>query len=410
VWPFYLNCFLGLASSRFSFVILDMNMFRVRNLMLKFPFIRTGLFGVSLLGNFVNVTAQSTAVELELAVNKALVDATNDASAIEAVLQKMMADLRPTPAGMKTIASAAMKTASNYNKHDLMAAITEGSVRAGLVQAQKSGVDPVQAAAAIADGLVSSAMGTTSRRGGNSVVTSLVVSQQTVISVVVTSGQLGIPASNAANAAAFGAMKAAFEISLEYGIDPVAVSMNLTSGITQGSVFAAQRIGVDAEAIAQAAMIGIVDSLDYVSGKTNIDVDPSIDGAKRGYFKGMQISTGRGVKARPEKREEHREITGTNIIPKTIPVRNPESGMIEVRLESPRPLAEGLQYFLIKNGKEVAGPNSQAIFVIGSQPTALNVGVYSIQVRQPGDSRTLDSTPTTLAMPEQETKTSFFRP
>jgi hypothetical protein len=357
-----------------------------------------------------NSHGQTSSVELELVVNKALVDTTNDAKAIEAVLLKLMAETRPTAAGMKTIASAAMKTVSTYNKHDLMAAVCEGTVRAGLTQALKSGVDPVKASAALSEGLVSSAMSTTSRRGGNSIVSTMVVAQNTLISVVVTSGQLGIPASNAANASAFGATSAAFDTSVEYGIDLIATSINLTSGITQGAVFAAQRIGVDAEAIAQAAMIGIVDSLDVHAEKANVDIDPSIEAAKKGYFQGMRISTGRSVKAMPEKSKVNREITGTTVIPKTIPVRNPQSGMIEVRLESPRPLADGLQYFLIKNGKEVAGPNSEAIFVLGSQPTVQNVGVYSIQVRQPGNSRVLDSTPTTLALSQKDKKPSFFQP
>ncbi len=387
-----------------------MNSHRERNLISVIRHFRLPLLAGLSLGILPFSHGQSSAVELELAVNKALVDTTNNASGIESVLSRIMAETRPTPAGMKTIASAAMRTVSTYNKHDLMAAVCEGAVRAGLSQALKSGVDPVKASAAISEGLVSSAMGTTSRRGGNSIVSTMVVAQNTIVSIVVTSGQLGIPASNAANAAAFGATSAAFETSVEYGIDLIATSINLTSGITQGAVFAAQRIGVDAEAIAQAAMIGIVDSLDVHAEKANIDIEPSIEGAKKGYFQGMRISTGRGVKAMPEKRKVNRQLTGTTVIPKTIPVRNPQSGMIEVRLESSRPLADGLQYFLIKNGKEVAGPNSEAIFVLGSQATVQNVGVYSIQVRQPGNSRVLDSTPTTLALSKKEKKPTFFQP
>jgi len=82
---------------------------------------------------------------------------------------------------------------------------------------------------------------------------------------------------------------------------------------------------------------------------------------------------------------------------KTVPVRNPASGMIEVRLDSSRQLADGLNYYLLKNERVVAGPKPEAVFVIGSQPTAQNVGVYSIQVRQPGNTHVLTATPMTLA-------------
>jgi|GEM_PF-3174918 len=358
---------------------------------------RLALLGLGLAVSLPSAFGQDATVQLEHKVGQVLNGTANNPAEIEAALQKFMAETRPTAAGMKVIATAAMKKVASYNKHDLMAVVTEGMVRAGLSQALKSGVDPIKASAEISEGLVSSAMGTNSRRGGNSIVTSIVLAQASIEAIVQTSGQLGIPASNAANASAFGITRGALSTSIEYGYNHVATMINVASGLAEGAVYAARRIGVAPDAIAQAAMTGAVDSIHLVASAEDVQVEPILEGARQGFHQGMKLATGRGVKALPEKKQMAQGLQGKSAQLKTVPVRNPASGMIEVRLDSSRQLADGLNYYLLKNERVVAGPKPEAVFVIGSQPTAQNVGVYSIQVRQPGNTHVLTATPMTLA-------------
>ena len=361
------------------------------------PFLRFCLLSLGLSACLPGAFAQDAVVLLEHKVGQVLNGTANNPAEIEAALQKFMAETRPTASGMKVIASAAMKKVASYNKHELMAVVTEGMVRAGLSQALKSGVNPIKASAEISEGLVTSAMGTNSRRGGNSIVTSIVLAQASIESIVQTSGQLGIPASNAANASAFGITRGALSTSIEYGYNHVATLINVATGLAEGAVYSARRIGVDPDAIAQAAMTGAVDSMHLVAEAQGIQVEPILEGARQGFHQGMKIATGRGVRSLPEKKQLAQDLQSKTAQLKTVPVRNPASGMIEVRLDSSRPLADGLNYYLLKNERVVAGPKTEAVFVIGSQPTAQNVGVYSIQVRQPGNTHTITATPMTLA-------------
>jgi hypothetical protein len=349
-------------------------------------------------------SANDTVIQIEQKINEALDAAANDPVAIEAALQSILAEARPTAAGMKVIASAALRKVASYNKQELVSAVSEGMVRAAMTQATQSGVDPIQAAASVSEGLISSAMGTASRRGGNSIVTGSNVAKSTLTAVVQTANKLKISVLNAANAASFGAIKAAVATSADYGHDLVSTTFNVTSGITEGAVSAAIHSGLDSSGVAEAVKTGAIDGVHVQAQQEKLQNLQMVRGAVLGFERGLGLALGRNVNALPTEDDVNRDILGTISPPKTVPVRNLDTGKIEVRLKTTRPLGDGFEYQLIKNGQAVGSPQDSSVFEIGEQPTESNIGLYAIQVINKADpSQTLSSQPTSFSfsVPQQ---------
>ena len=362
------------------------------------PIYILSLFVTLIFSYLPNLSANDTVIQVEQKINEALDAAGNDPVAVEAALLKELAEARPTSAGMKVIASAAMRKFASYNKKEIITAVSEGMVRAAMNQAMQSGIDPIQAAAAVSEGLLSSAMGTASRRGGNSISTGSSVAKSIMKAVVETAAKLKLSVSNAANAAAFGAIKAAVATSADYGHDLISTTFNITSGITHGAVSAAIAGGLDTEGIALAVKTGSVDGVHVQAKEEKLQNTQMVRGAVLGFERGLGLALGRDVSSLPEEEDINRDILGTVTPPKTVPVRNLETGKIEVRLQTSTPLESGLQFRLLKNGKVVGETQSSSIFELGDQPTEENIGLYAIQIINPNDaSQTQSSTPTSVS-------------
>lgn len=344
------------------------------------------------------VVAQDAVIDLEQKINEALDAAGNDPVTIEAAIQNLMADTRPTAAGMKKIAEAAMRKVASFNKNELLSAVSEGVFRAAMSQAVATGVDPIKAAASVSKGLVGSASETASRRGGNSFATAALVAKSAVSSVVSSAGKHDLSASNAANAAAYGAMSAAMATSLDYGQDLVTMVTDLTSGITEGVVSGANKAGVSIDLTAQAGFTGSVDAIHVKASPANLQVGPLVEAARKGFVRGMKLATGRDVSPFPDEEEPNRDILGMLSQFKTVPVRN-ESGEIELHLQSPRTLDPGFSFVLVKNGQIIGEPRGTAVFGIGTDITEAIVGVYSIQVVDSSTLEVLSALPTTISLP-----------
>jgi hypothetical protein len=270
-------------------------------------------------------------------------------------------------------------------------------IRAAMNQAAQSGIDPIQAAASVSEGLLSSAMGTASRRGGNSISTGSSVAKSIMKAVVETAAKLKVSVSNAANAAAFGAIKAAVATSADYGHDLVSTTFNISAGIAEGAVTAAIQSGLDSNGVALAVKTGAVDGVHVQAQTEKLQNTQMVRGAVLGYERGLGLAMGRDVSALPEEEDVNRDVLGTISPPKTVPVRNLETGQIEVRLQTSVSLDNGLEFQLLKNGVAVGEPQSSSTFELGVQPTEQNIGVYSILVINPADpSQTLSAQPTTV--------------
>jgi hypothetical protein len=217
--------------------------------------------------------------------------------------------------------------------------------------------------------------------------------------VVETAAKLKVSVSNAANAAAFGAIKAAVATSADYGHDLVSTTFNISAGIAEGAVSAAIQSGLDSNGVALAVKTGAVDGVHVQAQTEKLQNTQMVRGAVLGYERGLGLAMGRDVSALPEEEDVNRDILGTVTPPKTVPVRNLETGKIEVRLQTSTPLEPGLQFQLLKNGQVV--PNtlgSSSIFELGDQPTEENIGLYAIQIINPNDaSQTQSSTPTSVS-------------
>lgn len=350
-----------------------------------------------LVGPTYTLSANDTIIQIEQKIDAALNAAGNDPAAVEAALIKDLADARPTAAGMKVIASAAMRKFASYNKKEIISAVSEGMIRAAMNQAAQSGIDPIQAAASVSEGLLSSAMGTASRRGGNSISTGSSVAKSIMKAVVETAAKLKVSVSNAANAAAFGAIKAAVATSADYGHDLVSTTFNISAGIAEGAVTAAIQSGLDSNGVALAVKTGAVDGVHVQAQTEKLQNTQMVRGAVLGYERGLGLAMGRDVSALPEEEDVNRDVLGTISPPKTVPVRNLETGQIEVRLQTSVSLDNGLEFQLLKNGVAVGEPQSSSTFELGVQPTEQNIGVYSILVINPADpSQTLSAQPTTV--------------
>lgn len=338
-------------------------------------------------------------VHLEQNVNAVLEEAGNDTAAIQAALGKLMRETRPTAAGLKAIASAAMRKVATYNQHSILNAVSEGIVKAALRQAKGSQLDPIKSCAAVAEGLVGSAMGTTSRRGGNSIATATVVAQATLHAVVRTAAALKIPVDQATNAAAFGATTAAMVTSVDYGHDLVATSINVTSGIAEGAIRGAQEAGVDASTVGNAALTGTIDSIHVVSAAAKVPAGPIVEGARAGYQRGLEVAMGRGVNTLADEEDPNRDILGTMVPPKTVLRQDPQTKLIEVHVESSQPLPDNVAYILYKNGEQIAQNTQSPEFSLPTtQPTEQTVGVYSIQLVDLATNQTLAALPTTFTL------------
>ena len=338
-------------------------------------------------------------VHLEQNVNAALEEAGNDSAAIQAALGKLMAEMRPTPAGMKAIASAAMRKVATYNQHSILNSVSEAIVKASLKQARTTNVDPIKTCAAVAEGLVGAAMGTTSRRGGNSIATATVVAQAAMHAVVRSAAALKIPVPQATNAAAFGATTAAMVTSVDFGHDMVATSINVTSGIAEGAVRGAHEAGVDGTGVGNAALTGTIDSIHVVAEAARVPPGPIVEGARAGYQRGLEVALGRGVNTLADEEDPNRDILGTMAPPKTVLLKNTQTGLVEVHIDSSQQLPENVTYVLYKNGEQIAVNTEAPKFALPTtQPTEQTVGVYSVQLVDPVTNQTLAALPTTFTL------------
>ena len=361
--------------------------------------LRLLFYSLCLAGSLPIASAQDAVIQLEQKINEALDAAGNDPVAIEAAVQNLMAETRPTAAGMKKIAEAAMRKVASFNKNELLSAVSEGVVRAAMSQAVASGVDPIKAAASVSEGLVVSASETASRRGGNSFATAALVAKSAVSAVVSAAGTHDLSASNAANAAAFGAMSAAMATSIDYGQDLVSMVTDLTSGITEGVVSGANKSGVNVDLTAQAGFTGTVDSIHIKASDANLQAGPLVEAARKGFIRGMKLATGRDVSPFADEEEPNRDILGMLSEPRTVFVKN-EKGEFEVHLQVSSTLIpdpSSVTFTLFKNGVEIE-QSSSSVFSRGTEINEDNVGIYLIQITDKNTGQVLSAIPSTFSL------------
>jgi hypothetical protein len=370
-----------------------------------------------------NLSANDTVIQVEQKINEALDAAGNDPVAVEAALLKELAEARPTSAGMKVIASAAMRKFASYNKKEIITAVSEGMIRAAMNQAMQSGIDPIQAAAAVSEGLLSSAMGTASRRGGNSISTGSSVAKSIMKAVVETAAKLKLSVSNAANAAAFGAIKAAVATSADYGHDLISTTFNITSGITHGAVSAAIAGGLDTEGIALAVKTGSVDGVHVQAREEKLQNTQMVRAAVLGFERGLGLALGRQVSTLPEEDVINRDIlsfgekedlrieafvdSATNNV--VLVIKNLDKLPVEAALEN-------LILTLEQNGREIFNSAStnqtnnftikevsingtpSLLFDLGEPISQETTGLYALSVKEEGNTEIFSTLPVPVTL------------
>ena len=331
---------------------------------------------------FIHAAVGQDQAALEQAVSKAIDAAGNDPVSVEAAIRGVMDQTNPSAAGMKVIASAAIKKAAVFNQRGLMASVSQGVAKATLSQSLKTGLNPLQATAVVSEGLVESAMETTARRGGNSIGTAKAVSQATMQAVVETSGGLGIPTQDAANAAAFGTMNATMDVTVDFGNNTNSMAREVTEGLATGAIVAAKRIEANPEAMASAALTGAVDSIFVQSEKANINPDPIVKGAQAGFNQALAANLVENTSPARESSEPNNDVIGSflSFSGKVILLYDQDNEMWTIQLLIEEELPEpDILFELQLEGKTVSRePKSLPVFELGPDLSEDKVGEYRI--------------------------------
>jgi hypothetical protein len=333
-------------------------------------------------------------VNLEQAVSQALDNAGNDPVSIEAAIRGVMDQTNPTAAGMKAIASTAMRKVAGYNQRGLMAAVSKGTAGAAISQALKSGVNPLHAAASVTEGLVGAATATIARKGGNSEGTAKAVSQATMQAVVETATGLGIPAQDAANASAFGAMNASMDASVDYGVNSATMARDVTSGLTTGAITGAIRQQTDPSAVTKAVLTGAVDSIFGKADENNINPDPLIKAAQAGFNQALAAAGTQGL-AKKDADDPNNDIIGgmlqfggkvlqleEEIILNDVQAKkyglNPGDRVTITKLMfiPDQPITKEVTWEVIHDDNPLVGPFDEPVIDLGTEITEDEVGTY----------------------------------
>ena len=333
-------------------------------------------------------------VSLEQAVSQALDNVGNDPVSIEAAIRGVMDQTNPTAAGMQAIASTAMRKVAGYNQRGLMAAVSKGTAGAAISQALKSGVNPLHASASVTEGLVGAATATIARKGGNSAGTAKAVSLATMQAVVETANGLGIPAQDAANASAFGAMNASMDASVDYGVNSATMARDVTSGLTTGAITGAIRQQTDPADVTKAVLTGAVDSIFGKADENNINPDPLIKAAQAGF---NQALTAAGTLAleKQDASDPNNDIIGgmlqfggkvlqleEEIILNDIQAKkyglNPGDRVTITKLMfiPDQPITKEVTWEIIHDDNPLVGPFDEPVIDLGTQITEDEVGTY----------------------------------
>jgi len=333
-------------------------------------------------------------VSLEQAVSQALDNVGNDPVSIEAAIRGVMDQTNPTAAGMQAIASTAMRKVAGYNQRGLMAAVSKGTAGAAISQALKSGVNPLHASASVTEGLVGAATATIARKGGNSAGTAKAVSLATMQAVVETATGLGIPAQDAANASAFGAMNASMDASVDYGVNSATMARDVTSGLTTGAITGAIRQQTDPADVTKAVLTGAVDSIFGKADENNINPDPLIKAAQAGF---NQALTAAGTQAleKQDASDPNNDIIGgmlqfggkvlqleEEIILNDIQAKkyglNPGDRVTITKLMfiPDQPITKEVTWEIIHDDNPLVGPFDEPVIDLGTQITEDEVGTY----------------------------------
>ena len=333
-------------------------------------------------------------VNLEQAVSQALDNAGNDPVSIEAAIRGVMDQTNPTAAGMKAIASTAMRKVAGYNQRGLMADVSKGTARAAISQALKSGVNPLHASASVTEGLVGAATATIARKGGNSAGTAKAVSQATMQAVVETATGLGIPAQDAANASAFGAMNASMDASVDYGANSAAMARDVTSGLTTGAITGAIRRQTDPSAVTKAVLTGAVDSIFGKADENNINPDPLIKAAQAGFNQALTAAGTQGL-VKKDAADPNNDIIGgmlqfggkvlqleEEIILNDVQAKkyglNPGDRVTITKLMfiPDQPITKEVTWEIIHDDNPLVGPFDEPVIDLGTEITEDEVGTY----------------------------------
>ena len=333
-------------------------------------------------------------VNLEQAVSQALDNAGNDPVSIEAAIRGVMDQTNPTAAGMKAIASTAMRKVAGYNQRGLMAAVSKGTAGAAISQALKTGVNPLHASASETEGLVGAATATIARKGGNSAGTAKAVSQATMQAVVETATGLGIPAQDAANASAFGAMNASMDASVDYGVNSATMAREVTSGLTTGAITGAIRQQTDPSAVTKAVLTGAVDSIFGKADENNINPDPLIKAAQAGFNQALAATGTQGL-AKKDAADPNNDIIGgmlqfggkvlqleEEIILNDVQAKkyglNPGDRVIITKLMfiPDQPITKEVTWEIIHDDNPLVGPFDEPVIDLGTEITEDEVGTY----------------------------------
>jgi hypothetical protein len=334
-------------------------------------------------------------VNLEQAVSQALDNAGNDPVSIEAAIRGIMDQTNPTAAGMKAIASTAMRKVAGYNQRGLMAAVSKGTAGAAISQALKSGVNPLHAAASVTEGLVGAATATIARKGGNSEGTAKAVSQATMQAVVETATGLGIPPQDAANASAFGAMNASMNAAVDYGTNSATMARDVTSGLTAGAITGAIRQQTDPSAVTKAVLTGAVDSIFGKADENNINPDPLIKAAQAGFNQALAAAGTQGGLAKKDAADPNTDIIGSmlqfggkvlqleeEIILNDVQAKkyglNPGDRVTITKLMfiPDQPITKEVTWEITHDENPLVGPFDEPVIDLGTEITEDEVGTY----------------------------------
>jgi hypothetical protein len=212
--------------------------------------------------------------------------------------------------------------------------------------------------------------------------------------VVETATGLGIPAQDAANASAFGAMNASMDAAVDYGTNSATMARDVTSGLTAGAISGAIRQQTDPSAVTKAVLTGAVDSIFGKADENNINPDPLIKAAQAGFNQALAAAGTQGLEKK-ETDEPNTDIIGSmlqfggkvlqleeEIILNDVQAKkyglNPGDRITITKLMfiPDQPITEEVTWEIIHDDNPLVGPFDEPVIDLGTEITADEVGTY----------------------------------
>jgi hypothetical protein len=212
--------------------------------------------------------------------------------------------------------------------------------------------------------------------------------------VVETATGLGIPAQDAANASAFGAMNASMDASVDYGANSATMARDVTSGLTAGAITGAIRQQTDPSAVTKAVLTGAVDSIFGKADENNINPDPLIKAAQAGFNQALAAAGTQGLEKK-DAADPNNDIIGgmlqfggkvlqleEEIILNDVQAKkyglNPGDRVTITKLMfiPDQPITKEVTWEIIHDDNPLVGPFDEPVIDLGTEITEDEVGTY----------------------------------